>query len=70
LVKRRFLAFCRFWYDFVIGDDWRLAVAVVIALGATTIASGLTDVALWWVVIVAVVVALPASIYRVARKQA
>lgn len=69
-MKRRFLAFCRFWYDFVIGDDWRLAVAVVIALGATTIASGLTDVALWWVVIVAVVVALPASIYRVARKQA
>ena len=68
-MKRRFLAFCRFWYDFVIGDDWRLAVAVVIALGATTIASDLTDVPLWWVVVVAVTLALPASIYRAARKQ-
>lgn len=32
----RFLkAFGRFWYDFVIGDDWKIAVAVVLALGAT-----------------------------------
>jgi hypothetical protein len=28
--------FCRFWYDFLIGDDWKIAVAVVttMALGA------------------------------------
>ncbi len=25
-------AFGRFWYDFVIGDDWKIAVAVVFAL--------------------------------------
>jgi hypothetical protein len=67
-VRRSILAFCRFWYDFIIGDDWRLAVTVAIALGATAVVSRLTDAALWWVVIVAVVVALPASIYRVARK--
>jgi hypothetical protein len=24
-----------FWYDFIIGDDWKLAVAVVLARGAT-----------------------------------
>ena len=29
----RFLkSFGRFWYDFVIGDDWKIAVAVVTAL--------------------------------------
>ncbi len=26
-------AFGQFWYDFIIGDDWKIAVAVVIALG-------------------------------------
>jgi hypothetical protein len=25
-------AFGRFWYDFVIGDDWKIAAAVVLAL--------------------------------------
>ena len=23
----------QFWYDFIIGDDWNIAVAVVLALG-------------------------------------
>lgn len=27
--------FARFWYDFIIGDDWKIAVAVVLALAAT-----------------------------------
>ena len=32
----RFLkAFGRFWYDFIIGDDWKIAVGVVIALAFT-----------------------------------
>ena len=26
--------FGRFWYDFVVGDDWRIAVGVVLVLGA------------------------------------
>lgn len=30
----RFLrGFGRFWYDFVIGDDWRIALGVVVVLG-------------------------------------
>jgi hypothetical protein len=30
----RFLkAFAEFWYDFLIGDDWKIPVAVLIALG-------------------------------------
>jgi len=27
--------FGQFWYDFIIGDDWKVAAAVVIALGVT-----------------------------------
>jgi hypothetical protein len=31
----RFLkSFGRFWYDFLIGDDWKIAVAVVLAVAA------------------------------------
>ena len=26
-------AFGQFWYDFVVGDDWKIAAAVVLALG-------------------------------------
>ena len=25
--------FGRFWYDFIIGDDWKIAAAIVAALG-------------------------------------
>ncbi len=28
-------AFGAFWYDFIIGDDWKLAVAVVLSLAIT-----------------------------------
>jgi hypothetical protein len=26
-------AFGQFWYDFIIGDDWKIAAAIVLALG-------------------------------------
>jgi hypothetical protein len=26
--------FARFWYDFLVGEDWRIAAGVVAALGA------------------------------------
>ena len=26
--------FFRFWYDFIVGDDWRIALGVVLVLGA------------------------------------
>lgn len=29
---RYIASFFRFWYDFLIGDDWRIAAAVVVTL--------------------------------------
>ena len=60
--------FGAFWYDFVIGDDWRVAVGVVLALAATY---GLHQAAwpAWWVVPVAVVILLPYSLWRTTRSQ-
>jgi hypothetical protein len=34
--------FLRFWYDFIVGDDWRIAagVVVVLAAGGALVATG------------------------------
>lgn len=62
----RLRAFALEVWDFVIGDDWRNAVAVVLALGVTAIlASG--GVAAWWVMPVVVPVLLWLSVRRVLR---
>ncbi len=29
--------FCRFWYEFIVGDEWRIATGVVGALGITAL---------------------------------
>ena len=56
-------AFGRFWWEFVVGDDWRAAVGVVagIALTAGIAAAG---VAAWWVLPVAVAGILYLSLRR------
>jgi hypothetical protein len=59
------VAFLRFWYDFIVGDDWRVAAAVVVAL-ALTAALTHHDVNAWWLMPLAVVVALLGSLRRAA----
>lgn len=65
---RRLRAFGAFWYDFVIGDDWLVAVGVVIALAATFALTRVTDAPLWWIAPAAVVVLLPVSLRRESRR--
>jgi hypothetical protein len=59
--------FARFWYDFVIGDDWRIAAGVVIAL-ALTAAVAKTAAPAWLIMPVAVTLGLTWSTLRVARQ--
>ncbi|MHB8576787.1 MAG: hypothetical protein ACYDCQ_15810 [Dehalococcoidia bacterium] len=35
------VAFLRFWYDFLVGDDWKIAVGVVVALVLAALAAHL-----------------------------
>jgi len=63
---KRVRAFGAFWYDFIVGDDWRVAVAVVVAL-AVTYGVSTTAVPAWWVLPVTVAILLPLSLWRVAR---
>jgi hypothetical protein len=62
----RITVFLRFWYDFIVGDDWRIAVAVIAAL-ALTYGVSRTSVPAWWVLPAAVAVLLPLSLWRAAR---
>ena len=64
----RLRAFGAFWYDFVVGDDWRVAIGVVVALALTYVLSVATSAPVWWVLPVAVLVLLPASLLRVIRR--
>lgn len=61
-------AFAMFWYDFVVGDDWRVAVGVATALAATYAVSQ-THFPAWWLVPAAVATLLPLSLWRATRRR-
>ena len=62
-------SFGRFWWDFVVGDDWRVAAGVAVALALTwLLAHG--DANPWWLLPVAVVLLLALSLWRETRRGA
>lgn len=60
---RRLRGFAAFWYDFVVGDDWR-GVAVVATALAATAALVAVGVNAWWLVPISVLAALGWSLRR------
>jgi hypothetical protein len=58
----------RFLWDFVVGDDWRIAVAVASALLATLVLSN-NGVTSWWLLPLVVAATLSASVLGVGRKR-
>lgn len=58
--------FGRFWYDFVVGDDWTIAVAVVLAVAFTALVSH-NGWNAWPVLPACVAGALGASLWRALR---
>ncbi len=58
--------FGTFWWDFVIGDDWRIAAGVIVALGGSA-ALATTDTPAWWLLPVVVAALLYVSLLRDAR---
>jgi hypothetical protein len=58
--------FARFWWDFVVGDDWRVAAGIVVAFGLTALLAT-TSIPAWWVLPLAVATVLWLSLRRVAR---
>jgi hypothetical protein len=62
----RLRSFGRFWWDFVVGDDWLVAAGIAAALGLTKLLTA-DDVNAWWLLPLAVVVLLAASLQRATR---
>jgi hypothetical protein len=64
----RLAAFGRFWWDFIVGDDWLVAVEIVAAI-AVTAAVARSPVSAWWVLPVVVALVLYSSLRRAIRAQ-
>jgi hypothetical protein len=62
----RLASFGHFWWEFVIGDDWRAAMASVLAVGATALLVG-ANINAWWLLPPAVVTVLYLSLRRATR---
>jgi hypothetical protein len=60
--------FGKFWYDFLIGDDWRLAVGVVITISGVFFVSHHGANA-WWLLPLAVALLLVISVTHEVRRR-
>ena len=67
-MTNRLKAVARFCYDFVVGDDWRVAVAVITAL-ALTHAVSTTSAPAWPILPAIVAMVLALTLWRVARRR-
>ena len=61
------LRFGRFWYDFIVGEEWVIAVVAVLAVGATAFATRLGWNA-WPLLPLAAVSTVALSAWRVVRR--
>jgi hypothetical protein len=59
-------AFARFWWDFIVGDDWRVAAGIA-ALLALTWALTRAGYDVWWLLPLGIVLVLAESVRREAR---
>jgi hypothetical protein len=64
--SRRLRAFAHFWWDFVVGDDWRSSAQIALAVAATAALAAVGVVA-WWLLPLAVIAVLYASLRRATR---
>jgi len=60
-------AFAHFWWDFVVGDDWRVAVGVAVAVALSALLTH-EGVDAWWLLPAAVALLLADSLRRAAAR--
>ena len=59
--------FGHFWWDFIVGDDWRVAAGIVVAFGLTGLLAT-TSAPAWWVLPLAVAAVLGVSLRSAVRR--
>jgi hypothetical protein len=57
------VGFGRFWYHFIIGDDWTMAVAVVVGLVVSAVLNA-RGILAWWLIPLIVIAMLGISLRR------
>jgi hypothetical protein len=67
-MTRRLRAVAAFVDDLVIGDDWRVALGLAVAIALTAVVSR-SPLPSWWVLPAAILVLLPLSIWRTGRRR-
>ena len=68
-MSRWIRSFGKFWYDFIIGDDWRGAAVVAVALAVTALLVHAAGLNTWWLLPLCVIAALGWSLRRATRGQ-
>jgi hypothetical protein len=63
---RYVVAFGRFWWNFIVGDDWRVAAGLAVAFAGTWVLAHHRFSA-WWLLPLAVALLLSGSVVRGAR---
>lgn len=61
------VAFVKFWYGFIIGDDWTMAAAVAVGLAVTALLHA-KGVGIWWLVPLIVIVVVGLDLERASRR--
>ena len=60
--------FAKFWYDFIVGDDWRIAVGVVATVTGVYVA-GHHGYDFWWLLPISVTILLAISVIHETRRR-
>jgi hypothetical protein len=60
-------SFGRFWWNFIVGDDWRVAAGVAVALGLTSLLTH-KGIDAWWLLPAAIALMLADSLRRAAAR--
>jgi hypothetical protein len=61
-------AFGNFWWNFIVGDDWRVAAGVAVALGLTSLLTH-RGINAWWLLPLAIALLLAGSVRRAVTRE-
>ena len=61
------VAFVKFWYGFIVGDDWTMAAAVAVGLAITALLHA-KGVGIWFLVPLIVIVVVGLDLKRASRR--